>query len=120
MRRNETNAMGDEVAEAVAEAFSRTTGEVDSADLHADNLIEWLAVNGYAVVKLPSMVTNQDGQSTWPIPEIDRWADVFVRQSDNRIAINAVPNPIAKPEHALSLAAALIAAARYVQEKQGG
>lgn len=85
-------------------------------------LFQQLDAAGYAVVKLPEKEVHEDavGGAIWRIPEISRWAHVFGRREDSRIAIDSVLKEFAEmesPEHALALGAALIAAARSVQEK---
>ncbi|WP_158453104.1 hypothetical protein [Nocardia otitidiscaviarum] len=70
--------------------------------------------SGYAVVKLPDMVVDQSDTPTWPVPDISRWTEVFIRHSDRRIAMDAMATPLDRPEHALAVGAALIAAAQYV------
>jgi hypothetical protein len=74
---------------------------------------------GFAVVKLPEMEVGALEQSSWLVPEIDRFAEVYVRQQDGRITWTSVKNPIDSPEHALALAAALIAAAQHVKDRSG-
>lgn len=89
------------------------------------NVATKILAEGYSVVKLPAKEVHEDsvGGATWWIPEISRWAHVFGRREDSRIAIDSVLKEFAEmesPEHALSLAAALIAAARYVLEESDG
>lgn len=80
---------------------------------------ERIRAAGYALVKLPAMEVNEDGQTTWPLPQVDKYADVFIRQSDGQISFTSVKNPIETPEHALAVAAALIAAAKHMQGMGG-
>lgn len=70
---------------------------------------------GYVLVKLPEMVVDQDGFETWPVVSHDSEACVRVRRSDGRLTMDSVSHPFASAEHARSLAAALIAAAQYIQ-----
>ncbi|WP_280357918.1 hypothetical protein [Nocardia otitidiscaviarum] len=79
-----------------------------------EDLDRWCALHGYAVVKLPEMVVDQSDTPTWPVPDISRWTEIFIRHSDRRVAMDAVPTPLDRPEHALAVGAALIAAAQYV------
>lgn len=82
-----------------------------------DLALEELAAAGYAVVKLPEKIGGDVlGISVWPASG-DRYARTQIDDIDDTISILDVPNPIATPEDALSLAAALIAAAQHVQEK---
>lgn len=78
------------------------------------DLLRELAKLGYAVVKLPDMVANPDGFATWPVEQKPWGGAVWKRQTDGRLDVNGVETPFNDPQEALSLAAALIAAARYV------
>jgi hypothetical protein len=109
------DAMDDEVTNGLAGVDDPSVNTMAAA---RDQLAA-LKAHGYAVVKLPEMEVGSLDQSGWLLPEVDKFAEVYVRRSDGRIAWSSVKNPIDNPEHALSLAAALIAAARYVQEKNG-
>lgn len=79
-----------------------------------------LAGGGYAVVRLPDMETNENGKSTWPISETKIPHSNVEIERDDRIGFNGIGNPIRTPEEAVSLAAALLAAAQHVQEKDHG
>ncbi|MFF4026930.1 hypothetical protein ACFYY5_29180 [Nocardia elegans] len=97
------------LGEAIQIQDRRERSELYARRLHAA---------GYALVKLPEMeIDDLTRAATWPIPEISKWSSVFM-QVDSRIAINSVPSPIADPDNALALAAALIAAAQHVMEQQ--
>lgn len=98
----------------LAEHDDRGRAKVDPADLVSE-----LATLGYAVVKLPEVVVNQDGYETWPVASSDADACVKIRRSDDRLSMDGVSTPFASPERALSAAVALIAAAWYKQEKNG-
>jgi hypothetical protein len=84
----------------------------------AEGLVAELNDTGYALVKLPQVLVDEDRFPYVSIESIDKWADVFIRRTDGRIAVNAVPNPLDSPEDAMASAAALIAAARHVQENR--
>lgn len=104
------------VAAAVSEAVYRQGIAPEDADTFADNLTEWLAANGYAIVQLPAMELDENGAKTWRVTSQDAEDRVAIRRSDGRIGMNSVSNPVATAEHALSLAAGLIAAAKRVEE----
>ena len=95
-----------EVRLAVAEAQ-------EPADLLAE-----LADRGYAIVKLPEAGVDTWGSPYWPVKDNHvKDASRVELRSDGRLGINSVPNPISDLDQAVSLAAALIAAAR---DQQGG
>ena len=86
----------------------------------AIRFVERLYAAGYAVVKLPDMVVDQDGFSTWTVPQTDdRPGTVRVRRTDGRIDYTGVYSPF-DANTAEALGAAAIAAARYVQEENNG
>ncbi|WP_280466001.1 hypothetical protein [Nocardia brasiliensis] len=81
----------------------------------AEALLAELAESGYELVRLPAPAVDDDFRTEWPVPEINQWAGVFLRQSDGRVGLDGVPTPL-ESRQAFAVAAALIAAARHVQE----
>ncbi|MEU7631753.1 hypothetical protein AB0C34_17445 [Nocardia sp. NPDC049220] len=81
----------------------------------ASDLGGWLDEQGYALVKLPEMVVDQDGFETWPVEQEFDEGTVRVRQTDDRIDFTSVSTPFESSQAAVSFAAALIAAARHNQ-----
>lgn len=65
----------------------------------------------YAVVKLPDRADDL----TWPVNDTPIYDAKVAIEPDGRIGMNGVGNPVRTAETALSLAAALIAAARHAQ-----
>lgn len=74
---------------------------------------------GYAVVRLPEPTLDDMGQPEWPVKTRCDDARLYLRDSDGRLGMDGVPNPIASPEHAESLAGALLAGATYWRESNG-
>lgn len=100
------------------DALGESTGwGPESWGIGVDEQLAALAEHGYAVVKLPKMMVDQDGYQTWPAVSSDRDACVKIRRSDGRLGMDSVSHPFASPEYAVSAAAALIAAARHAQEE---
>ncbi|WP_063023679.1 hypothetical protein [Nocardia niwae] len=105
---------------AALEADQKTLGgqwDLKMRRYDSEEAAQRIIDGGFALVKLPDMVVDGAGQHTWPVVSRDDFARVVHRRSDGRLALDSVSNPFANPEHALSLAAALIAAARHVQQE---
>ncbi|MFE7744443.1 hypothetical protein [Nocardia sp. NPDC057455] len=71
----------------------------------------------FALVKLPEMVVDEWGMKSWLVGGDSEGRPRVQIEDDGRISILSVPNPARAVEQALSLAAALIAAAQHVQER---
>jgi hypothetical protein len=125
MSRNENNAMdSSRVREELTKLLAEHVGTSEASRAGLLLLARTAAdavLSKFAVVRLPDMVVDGMGQPMWPVVSRDDYARVAQRASDDRLVMDGVSNPIATPEHALSLAAALIAAHRHVtQENSGG
>jgi hypothetical protein len=108
--------MNDEVVAAVSEAIWWAIGDVPSG--RGEELVEQLASQGYAVVKLPEMVVDEWGMKTWSAGDDSEGNPRTQIEDDGRISFVSVPNPTRSAEQAAALGAALIAAAQHVQEKR--
>ncbi|WP_280412627.1 hypothetical protein [Nocardia asiatica] len=87
--------------------------EMTTRRMNSERAAERITAAGYAVVKLPGAYMDGWGTLRWTVDGAD-CGHVQV-EMDGRIGINSVGNPVKTPHEALSLAAALIAAARHVQ-----
>ncbi|MBF6215640.1 hypothetical protein IU436_27510 [Nocardia farcinica] len=74
--------------------------------------------SGYAVVKLPDMVVDQDGFTTWQVSQLHDTGAVRVRKTDQKIDYTSVFSPFRTTQEARAFAAALLAAAAYVDENR--
>ena len=110
--------------EMLAAALKRAGDSESTAQFYEHtywtNVAAKILAAGYAIVKLPDGVAAKGWLSIWPLEDIGPRASVFVIESGSPITINGVGYHLEKPEHALSLAAALIAAARNAQEQADG
>ncbi len=109
----------------VTAAIRKVDGNHDlGAAQLAEDLLAELANQGYAVVKLPERVADRGRadrvREVWQADSRDKYPAEVEIGEDGRIRMIAISNPIASPEHALSLAAALIAAAQHMQEQTDG
>lgn len=122
MSRNERDEMDVQTELDVAAAIRRIDGNHDlGASQLAEDLLAELADQGYALVKLPSMVVDELDMATWPVDGDSEGRPRAQVEDDGRISILSTPNPLRSADQAWSLAAALIAAARHVtQEKRDG
>ncbi|WP_280470667.1 hypothetical protein [Nocardia farcinica] len=73
--------------------------------------------SGCAVVKLPDMVVDEDGFKTWPVDSNGRDAHVWRKLSDRTVSLSGVSTSGMDRAQVWSLAAALLAAHRYVGEE---
>lgn len=75
----------------------------------------WLDQAGYALVKLPGEEVDEWGSTHWAV-EGDRFSQVKIGH-DGRISVLGVPFAMTDPAQAISLAAALLAAAQYIKDE---
>ncbi|MEU7631649.1 hypothetical protein AB0C34_16915 [Nocardia sp. NPDC049220] len=85
------------------------------AETWARDLSGWLDEQRCALVNLPEAEVDEWGYRSWPVAE-EKYSRVRL-DDDGRISTVGVSNPTATPGRALSLAAALIAAAQYVMDE---
>jgi hypothetical protein len=115
--------MDSQTINTVAAVIRMVDGNHDKgAGALAEALVETLATAGYALVKLPEMMIDEDEFETWPVVQqydqgSRRFAEgtVRIRKTDGRIDFTSVFTPFERTEHAASLGAALIAAAQHVE-----
>ncbi|WP_280193242.1 hypothetical protein [Nocardia farcinica] len=74
--------------------------------------------SGYAVVKLPDMVVDQDGFTTWKVRQPHDTGVVRIRKTDEKIDYAGVFSPFRTTQEARAFAAALLAAAAFVDENR--
>lgn len=108
--------MDSQMINTVAAAFRMVDfGGLDEGEL-AEALVETLAAAGFALMKLPEIVVDQDERQTWTVDAGSRPGVVFRRNSDDALVLDGVATIFWEPSDALSLAAALIAAAQHVMQ----
>ncbi len=74
-----------------------------------------MSASNYLAVKLPRMMIDERGRATWAVDSRDAEARVVIRPSDGLVTLEGVANPFSTPEQAASAAAALLAAAEWLQ-----
>ncbi|MGY1946656.1 hypothetical protein [Nocardia asiatica] len=94
--------------------------EMTTRRMNSERAAERITAAGYALVKLPEMVVDEWGMKSWTVGGDSEGRPRVQIEDDGRISILSVPNPARAVEQALSLAAALIAAARHVTQEKNG
>ena len=73
-----------------------------------------------AVVALPEVEVSEWGVTFWPCKALDLPAFAKVQiEDDGRVFLNGIPNPLRNVEQLPEVAAALLAAARHINNNRG-